>query len=139
MSRYLPGDVLSRRKGLLMHRGIALGDGRVLHNTPWRGEHIASEAEFRAGHRLSVTRLDRAARERALAHAERATGRGYNLFSNNCEHTVTRAVDGRARSPQLLQWLGGVAAGGALFALTRHPGIAMAGFAAVQAWLARDD
>jgi hypothetical protein len=137
MSRYLAGDVLSRRKGLVMHRGIALGDGRVLHNTPWRGEHITSEAEFRAGHRLSVTRLDRASRERALAHAERITGRGYNLFSNNCEHTVTRAIDGRARSPQLLQWLGGAAAGGALLALTRHPGIAAAGFAAVRAWLAR--
>jgi hypothetical protein len=139
MNRYLPGDVLSRRKGLVLHRGIALGDGRVLHNTPWRGEHVATEAEFSAGHRLSVTRLDRAARERALAHAGRSDWRRYDLFSNNCEHTVTRAIDGRAHSPQLMQWLGGVAAGAALLALTRHPGVAAAGFVAVRAWLARDD
>ena len=30
-SRVRPGDVVSRRKGLVMHRGISLGDGRVLH------------------------------------------------------------------------------------------------------------
>ncbi len=100
MKRYLPGDIVSRRKGFVMHRGVALGDGRVLHNTPFKGEHICSEAEFCAGHPLYVTRLDRAARQRALLHADTAD-RPYSLFNNNCEHTVARAIGAEVESPQL--------------------------------------
>ncbi len=112
MSRYLPGDVVSRRKGFVMHRGIAFGDGRVLHNTPFKGEHISSEAEFSAGQRVYVTRMDRAARQRALLHAERDVGRrSYSLLANNCEHTVSRAIDGEADSPQLRGWVAGLDGG----------------------------
>ncbi len=137
MSRYyLPGDIVSRRKGIVMHRGIALGDGRVLHNTPFKGEHICSEAEFRDGRRLHVTRMDRTARQRALLHAELDTGgRRYSLLSNNCEHTVSRALGGEVESPQLRGWLGGFVAGAALLAVTRNPAAAAAGFAAVRGWL----
>ncbi len=136
MSRYLPGDVVSRRKGIVMHRGIALGDGRVLHNTPFKGEHVCSEVEFSDGHRLYVTPMDRAARQRALLHAEvGATRRRYSLLSNNCEHTVSRALGGEAESPQLRGWLGGLVAGAALLAVTRSPAAAAAGFAAVRGWL----
>ena len=138
MRRYLPGDIVSRRKGFVMHRGIALGDGRVLHNTPFRGEHVCSEAEFRAGHSLHVTHLDRAARQRALLHAESdGADRAYNLLSNNCEHTVSRAIGAEVESPQLRGWLAGLAAGAAVFALTRHPGAAAAGFAAARSWMSR--
>ncbi len=140
MSRYLPGDVLSRRKGFVMHRGIALGDGRVLHNTPFRGEHISSETEFRGGQPMYVTRLDRGSRERALRHADETVGRrAYSLLNNNCEHTVTRAIGGEAESPQLRGWMAGLAAGAALLLLTRHPGVAAAGFAAARTWMARRD
>ena len=126
---YLPGDLVARRKGLVMHHGIALGGGRVLHNTPFRGEHISSEEEFLAGQRLHVTRLPYDARVRALRHADDWTGgRGYNLLTNNCEHTVTRAMSGAARSPQLIGWAAGVAVGAAAFALTRHAGAAAAGY-----------
>src|SRR5574337_1014473 len=108
MTRYLPGDIVSRRKGFVMHRGIALGDGRVLHNTPFKGEHISSEAEFSAGRRMYVTRLDREARQRALRHADDgALQRKYSLFDNNCEHTVTRAIGAEVESPQLRAWVGG--------------------------------
>lgn len=129
MVRYLPGDIVSRRKGLVMHHGLALGDGRVLHNTPRRGEHITSEAEFCAGKRLYVTRQDYTERQRALAHAVRGETQRYNLLTNNCEHTVHRAATGDARSPQLKSWAVGLAIGGAALALTRSPGIAAAGFA----------
>jgi hypothetical protein len=136
MQRYLPGDIVSRRKGFVMHRGIALGDGRVLHNTPFKGEHICSEEEFRAGHSLHVTRLDRTARQRALLHADVAD-RSYSLFNNNCEHTVYRAIGAEAESPQLKGWIAGLAAGAAVFALTRHPAAALAGFAAARDWMSR--
>jgi len=139
MSRYLPGDIVSRRKGFVMHRGIALGDGRVLHNTPFRGEHICSEAEFSAGRRLYVTRLDREARQRALRHADSDdSNRAYSLFDNNCEHTVTRAIGAEVESPQLRAWVGGLLAGTALLALTRSPSIAALGFAAARTWFSSD-
>jgi hypothetical protein len=136
MSRYLPGDIVSRRKGFVMHRGIALGDGTVLHNTPFKGEHISSEADFSAGQRLYVTRMDREARRRALLHAERdAGGRSYSLLANNCEHTVSRAIGAEPDSPQLREWVVGLVAGAALLALTRSPTAAAAGFAAARGWM----
>jgi hypothetical protein len=132
----MPGDIVSRRKGVVMHRGIALGDGRVLHNTPFKGEHISSEEEFRAGQRLHVTRMDRAARQRALLHAEMdAGGRRYSLLDNNCEHTVSRAIGAEPDSPQLREWVVGLVAGAALLALTRSPAAAAAGFAAARGWM----
>ena len=140
MSRYLAGDILSRRKGLVMHHGIALGDGRVLHNTPGRGEHISTEAEFANGQRVRVQRSDYAARTRALAHArelERSSGRSYHLLGNNCEHTVHRASSGEAKSPQLRGWLAGVGLAAITLAVTRHPGWAAAGFALGQKALRR--
>ena len=99
MARYQPGDVVSRRKGFLMHKGIALRDGRILHNTPFRGEHVCSVDEFRAGKRLHATRLERAERHRALRAVDGDGLRSYNLLTNNCEHTVNRATTGRATSP----------------------------------------
>ena len=126
-----PGDIVSRRKGLVMHRGIALGDGRVLHNTPFRGEHICSEAEFRDGKRMYVSNTDGDLRGRALRraglHAEE--GRSYNLLTNNCEHTVSRATSGDARSPQLHSWVLGGGLAAVAFAVTRHPAAAAAAYA----------
>ena len=100
MSRYLPGDVVSRRKGLVMHKGVVLRDGRILHNTPFRGEHICTEDEFRAGKRLHTTRMARHERRRALHHAENGDRRSYNLLTNNCEHFVRWCRLGVARSDQ---------------------------------------
>jgi hypothetical protein len=134
MSRYLPGDVLSRRKGLVMHRGVALGDGLVLHNTPFRGEHVATEAEFSAGRRIHVTRLDATHRRATLARAAEH-GAGYHLFANNCEHTVSRVVSGVPESPQMRGIVCGLAVGALVLALTRHPGAAAASFVAMRSWL----
>ncbi|MFT7651210.1 MAG: hypothetical protein ACI9ON_002568 [Limisphaerales bacterium] len=127
--RARPGDIVSRRKGFVMHRGVALGDGRVLHNTPFKGEHICSEAEFRDGKRLYVNSLEREDRHRALSRASAARRRGYNLLTNNCEHTVTRATQGRAESPQLRSWVVGSGFAVAAFAVTRHPVVAAAAYA----------
>lgn len=124
------GDIISRRKGLVMHKGISLGGGRVLHNTPFRGEHICSEEEFGAGRRIYVDRsLSPDQRRRAMMTADSARSRGYNLLTNNCEHTVTRAAHGEARSPQLRSWVVGVGMAAATFALTRHPVASAAAYA----------
>ena len=132
MARPRPGDIVSRRKGLVMHKGIALGDGRVLHNTPFRGEHVCSEEEFRAGKRLYVSHLDGEFRQRALRRVERTerSNRRYHLLRNNCEHTVTRLTTGEASSPQLKSWVWGAGLAAAAFAVTRHPAAAAAAYAA---------
>jgi len=141
MARYLAGDVLSRRKGLVMHRGIALGDGRVMHNTPGRGEHISSLSEFANGQRVHARSASYTERRSALRHAAQlersAARRSYHLFGNNCEHTVSRANSGAAKSPQLRGWVAGVGLAAVALAVTRHPGIAAAGFALGQKALRR--
>lgn len=129
MTHWLPGDIVARRKGFLMHQGVVLRDGKVLHNTPLRGEHVSTEAEFRRGKPLRVRRLDQARRSSALRYAEQGERRGYNVFTNNCEHTVTRAAGGPAESPQLATLVAGVGAAAVAFALTRHPLVAAAGYA----------
>jgi len=127
--RYSPGDVVSRRKGLVMHRGLVLADGNILHNSPFRGEHVVSEAEFRAGKRLHVSRTECPRQRRFAAAARPAEDRGYNLLTNNCEHTVSRAMTGTGDSPQLKSWVAGIGVATVAFALTRHPGVAAAGYA----------
>jgi len=122
MSRYLPGDVVARRKGLVMHHGVVLADGRILHNTPRRGEHVSSLAEFRSGRRI----------HRVGSTGARGTyseGRRYNLFTNNCEHTVSRYTRGRPGSDQLRNWVVGVSLAAVSLALTRHPTVGAAAYA----------
>ena len=128
MNRHSPGDIVSRRKGPVMHRGIALDENRVLHNTPLKGEHVSTFADFCRGKPARVRQLGERERERALRYAAARRGRAYNPFTNNCEHTVTRATAGQARSPQLAL-IAGVGAAAAALVLTRHPGIAAAAFA----------
>ena len=127
--RYSPGDVVSRRKGLVMHRGVVLADGNILHNSPFRGEHVVSEAKFREGKKLHVSRTDCPRRRRFAAGAYPDGERSYNLLTNNCEHTVSRVMTGEAESPQLKSWVAGVGLATVAFALTRHPGVAAAGYA----------
>lgn len=129
MAGHLPGDIVSRRKGFVMHKGVVLADGRILHNTPFHGEHVCSEEEFRAGKRLRVSRQSLATRRRILRAAGSHESRGYNLLTNNCEHTVTRVAHGRAESPQLVSWVAGLAMASVTFALTRHPTLTAAGYA----------
>ena len=128
---YQPGDVVARRKGPVMHKGVVLGEDRILHNTPWRGEHVSTEREFRAGRRLRVTPTDRQIREQAVgAGAAQENPRRYNLFTNNCEHTVNRITTGRPTSPQLQGWMVGAGMAVVAFAVLRHPLLAVSAFAA---------
>lgn len=136
---YRPGDVVSRRKGLVMHRGIVLEDGQVFHNTPRQGEHISSLNEFRQDKRMFVHEMNAPERLEALRSCGQESDRGYNLFTNNCEHSISRAATGKGKSPQLISFLvsGGVAA--ATLALTRSPSLAIAGFALARRLTSRRD
>ncbi len=128
-ARYLPGDIVARRKGLVMHKGIALGDGYIFHNTPFAGERVTTEREFRQGRRLHIEHLDWRERLRTLSAARAGSARAYNLLTNNCEHTVYRARSGQADSPQLKAWALGLGIGALALVLTRSPYAAAAGYA----------
>ena len=127
----LPGDIVSRRKGLVMHRGIVLGDGQVLHNTPLQGEHVSSISEFSRGRKVTPHALSKQQRDRILRRVDSQddnSNRRYNLFTHNCEHTVTHASTEKPRSPQLGSWLVGAGVAATVLVLTRHPGWALTGF-----------
>ena len=128
-----PGDIVSRKKGLVLHKGVLLPDGGVLHNTPRQGEHVSTLAEFANGESVAVERRPYAQRRATLMRVQRIPPRrsGYDLFSNNCEHTVTRVAEGRPRSPQLASWLLGAGVALAVLAVSRHPGWALAAGTAV--------
>lgn len=124
-----PGTILSRRKGLIMHKGILLEDGTVYHNTPRRGEHVSSFAAFSKNRDVFAEPTDEFTREEALWGAKLYPRRRYNPITNNCEHTVLRAATGRQRSPQLTSIFisGGIAL--ATLALTRSATLATSGYA----------
>lgn len=126
---YHPGDVVSRRKGVFMHRGIVLEDGSVLHNTPVKGRHVSTLAEFSKNKTVYPANHRPEIRDRTLSNAMNDVHDRYNPFNNNCEHTVTRATKNEALSPQLRGWVVGAVFAAIGFAVTRHPAIAIAGFA----------
>lgn len=136
---YQPGDIVSRRKGVLMHSGLVLEDGRVYHNTPFKGEHVSTMHEFQKNRRMSVHATNEFERDEALRSYRDRSDRPYNLFTNNCEHTISRATTGRGKSPQLASYLisGGVAA--ATLVLTRSWGLAAAGFVLTRRLTTKED
>ena len=128
-SHFKPGDILSRRKGVIMHKGILLDDGSVYHNTPRRGEHVSSFSEFSKSRNVYAEPIDDFQREDALWGAKLYPRRRYNPLTNNCEHTVSRATTGSQRSPQLssIALSSGIAV--ATLVLTRSITLATAGYA----------
>ena len=52
MSHCRPGDIVSRRKGLVMHKGVVLSDGNILQQHARFVESTSAHREFRAGQRL---------------------------------------------------------------------------------------
>ena len=113
-----------------MHHGLLMDDGQVLHNTPFRGEHVSSYDDFSKGrdvYQHSTESLDSSNDSQRLREAI-AQRRHYNPFTNNCEHTVNRIVSGQAQSSQLEEIaLGSVVAITGL-ALTRSVVVATMGF-----------
>lgn len=116
MQAPLPGDVLKRRKGIFTHKGIYLGNGRVLHSLPGKGVHLTSCAEFAAGHTIRIRHLSEASRRQVLQrlNAELSTGRAYDPLRNNCQHVVNRMRRGLSFSEELLAGVFAIATAGVL-------------------------
>lgn len=96
------GDILFRRKSMVMHVGIYLGENRILHNTPKNGEHetdfiafAAGKAVFAKASELPPTQVINRAQD-ILANPGQ-----YKLFKNNCEHTTNSVLGQAGFSAQL--------------------------------------
>ena len=97
-----PGDLLYRRKSMVMHVGLYLGDNRVLHNSPKKGETEVSYDEFAAGKPVFARASGLAPHTLAAKAAVLLANPGdYRLFKNNCEHTIGKILDDDAISRQL--------------------------------------
>ncbi len=117
------GDVLSRPKalGIVTHLGVVVAPGLVIQNRPGKGEHLATLKEFAGGKPVTVHRTAaNPAEVTARAQAVLANPQGYDPIKNNCEHTVTRIIQGIARSPQLALIVTVVIVGGLVLVLKKR-------------------
>jgi hypothetical protein len=100
------GDVLTRPKKdlrIVTHAGVVIAPGLVLQNTPDKGEHLTTLQDFTSGEAVAVLRTGaNPSVVAARAQAVLAKPSKYDVLKNNCEHTVTKIVEGISRSPQLL-------------------------------------
>lgn len=102
------GDVIVKEKvfGIFNHVGVVIAPNLVLQNTPRHGEHISYMDDFAEGQPVKIQSTG-ANPLHVMARAGRilAKAKAYNLFSRNCEHTVSDVTHGRPKSPQLLFFL----------------------------------
>ncbi len=99
-----PGDLLLRAKGPVMHKGVAMSDGRVFHNTPQRGEHTSTLKDFSVGKTVKVVKSPANNRGTILNRLSSAmlTPRKYSYTGYNCDHSSSSIIFGKASSPQLV-------------------------------------
>lgn len=100
------GSELSVTRSFYLHKGAYLGDGKILHNHPERGEEVVTLNQFADGGEIAVTQYgveDVAAFFARVAETLASPG-SYNFVRNNCDHTVNRLRIGIAKSPQVLAW-----------------------------------
>lgn len=99
----IPGTVLSCEKAPgINHVGVVVGPDLVFHNAPGRGEHVSSVEAFAQGRpvKATVTGVSPAlVLDRVRTRLTRP--RAYDVFSSNCDHSVTAVLQGSASSPQL--------------------------------------
>lgn len=115
------GDFLLRPKSLgFTHVGVWLGNGTVFHNAPTRGEHVSSVQDFAKGETVSFQSTNASpATVLTRVRSRLATPRGYDLLSNNCEHSANHVVTGEASSRQLITAVSIIIAAAAVCLLIR--------------------
>lgn len=109
-----PGDKLYRRKHLVDHAGVYIGNGDVIHNIPGKSINVATLEEFSEGKIIRVTRsnLDPEGFSGQLEKVLTLSNQ-YSVLGFNCEHLMNLLITKKAHSPQLAAALGtGVLTGG---------------------------
>lgn len=104
----IPGAVLSRPKagGLIEHEGLYVGSGQVFHNTPERGDHFSTLAEFARNHNMRIRYTDSWLVPAVLSRAQQLArmNRRYDVATYNCQHSVRKALGWTVESPQAKGW-----------------------------------
>lgn len=99
------GTILKRSKAPFVHIGMYLGNGQVLHNHPDSGESVVSIGEFAKNCVVATSGIVTITSEiRQRIQDTIRSPKKYNATSNNCEHTISRIVNGSGESPQLKIW-----------------------------------
>lgn len=117
---YQAGDMISTpgRLGVVTHYGIYLGESNgirwVIHNSKLERRVVIEPLYgFSEGRPIRVERRAIPGREESVIRAALAyLGTQYNLLQFNCEHFVTLAHEGNAKSPQLATTLFSLLVGG---------------------------
>lgn len=96
------GEQLFRRKGMVMHVGVYIGNQLILHNTPDKGEHSVDFDTFANG-KTVYARPTNMIPYRVVAKAQQllASPAKYQLFKRNCEHTASSLINDSPQSAQL--------------------------------------
>lgn len=98
------GDQLFRRKGIVMHVGIYIGNQLILHNTPIKGEHAVDFNSFANG-KTVYARSTPIASTQVITSAQKILEKpeSYQLFKRNCEHTANQVINHLPYSAQLAE------------------------------------
>lgn len=112
----IAGDKISRPKmgGTVRHIGVYLGNNYVFHNTPEKGEHASSFAEFAAGQPVQLDKRDPNVNLVQLnwrVQERLQKQQTYHWSDYNCEDAANYVLTGKTGSEQLQGW---VAAAGAI-------------------------
>lgn len=100
MMPLIPGNLVTRAKGLVTHFGVIVGPDCVLHIVPNGTPRTVSLAEFAQGHVVTQTAVRDAERAGILdrAYAIANTPWRYDLIGFNCEHVKNYVLTGKPYS-----------------------------------------
>ena len=119
------GDLLTRPKFFgfvkLEHKGVVVAPNTVLHNTPEKGEHLATLHEFSSGEPVKVHRTG-ANPSSVIARSQKvlANPKKYDAVSRNCEHTAYEIICGIAKSPLVIMGVIIIATATLVFIVSRR-------------------
>jgi hypothetical protein len=91
------GTVLSRPKGLSLHRGIYLGNGLVYESTWKFGARLATFSQFAAKRKVKAEKILSVPMKLIYQRVKASLGRSYNPLTNNCDHAIARIEGGAPR------------------------------------------
>jgi len=91
------GTVLSRPKGLSLHRGIYLGNGLVYENTWKFGARLATFSQFAAKRKVKAEKVLKISARLIFRRVKASLGTPYNPLTNNADHAIARIEGAESR------------------------------------------
>lgn len=97
------GSVLSRIKIGVVHKGVYLGNGMVIHTSPGLGVCVVTLESFAMGHQIKIDNSTSVDESTLNERVDKVLNEncGYSILGNNCQHLVNYLLKGIKESPQL--------------------------------------